>query len=242
MNFKGMNSTLTEISHHQVIIIIPAKNEAASIQRVLNDIKSCFYGTVLVVDDGSTDNTAELARKEGALVISLAFSLGAWGAMQTGLRYAEKQHYQIAITMDADGQHEANSIIVLLEALHQQSCDVMVGECVSRGSWARHVAWELFRFLSGIDLRDLTSGLRAYNRNAIELLSSKIATLLEYQDIGVLMLLHHANLTVKEVNIVMQPRLDGHSRIFSSWWVVGKYMLHTFILTLAFTSRIKFKK
>ncbi|OUD16247.1 glycosyltransferase family 2 protein [Thioflexithrix psekupsensis] len=237
-----MNQHLTEIPHHHVIIVIPAKNEAASIRQVLNDIKACFHGTILVVDDGSTDNTAELAKKEGALVIQLAFSLGAWGAMQTGLRYAEKNGYQVAITMDADGQHEANSIIVLLEALQQQSCDVMIGECVSRGSWARHVAWKLFRFLSGIDLRDLTSGLRAYNKNAIKLLSSKIATLLEYQDIGVLMLLHHANLTVKEVNIVMQPRLDGHSRIFSSWWVVGKYMLHTFILTLAFTNHIKFKK
>lgn len=228
-----------EISHHDVIIIIPAKNEAAAISEVLADIRACFHGTVLVIDDASTDTTAALAEADGAIVVRLPFSLGAWGAMQTGLRYAQRHRYAVAITMDADGQHEAASIPVLLAALQQQACDVVIGEYVARGSRARRFAWGLFRRVSGIALEDLTSGLRAYNQKAIQLLASKTATLLDYQDIGVLMLLHRADLTVREVNILMRPRLAGHSRIFSSWWVVGRYMLHTFILAIAFSAHFK---
>ncbi len=234
-----MNS---EIAHQDVIILIPAKNEAAAIGSVLADIQACFHGTILVIDDASTDNTAELARAAGASVVSLPFSLGAWGAMQTGLRYAKQHRYQVAITMDADGQHEAASISVLLAALQQHQCDVVIGECTARGSLARHFAWAMFRRISGISLEDLTSGLRAYRLPAIRLLASKTATLLDYQDIGVLMLLHRAGLQVREVTISMRPRLDGHSRIFSSWWVVGKYMMHTLILAIAFSTHLKFKR
>ena len=118
-------------------------------------------------------------------------------------------------------------------------CDVIVGAYPQRGSFLRRMAWTIFRKLSGITLEDLTSGLRAYNRTAITLLASTSATLLDYQDMGVLILLHKAGLCVQETPILMHPRIDGHSRIFSSWWAVSRYMLHTGILCLA---RIKQNK
>lgn len=220
-------------SKHSTLIIIPAKNEALSIKKVIADIRVYFQGTILVIDDASTDDTAYLARQSGAVVLSLIFSLGAWGAIQTGLHYACKQGYNNALTMDADGQHEAASIPILLEKLQTKQCDVIIGAYPARGSRARKIAWHLFRYLSGVQLEDLTSGLRAYNHSAMTLLASKSATLLDYQDMGVLMLLTRAGLSIQEVPIFMNPRVDGHSRIFSSWWAVGRYMLHTLILCLA---------
>lgn len=223
----------TSLTHW--IILIPAKNEANTISRVISEIRpSLFQGDVLVIDDASTDNTAELAARAGAKVIRLPFSLGAWGATQTGMRYARDGGYHAAITMDADGQHEADSLPVLQQPLLRQTgVDVVIGAYPQRGSKARRLAWSFFRSLSGLTLEDLTSGLRAYNRRAIELLASPRATLIDYQDMGVLLLLHHAGLRVCEVPVPMSVRATGCSRIFNSWRAVGKYMLYTTTLCIA---------
>jgi glycosyltransferase involved in cell wall biosynthesis len=166
-------------------------------------------------------------------VLNLVCSLGAWGATQTGLRYAVKYKYQTVITMDADGQHKADSLPILFAELElNQNIDVIIGEFTQRGSISRRIAWSFFRKLSGITIKDLTSGLRVYNRKAICLLASSKASLIDYQDMGVLLLLHHAKLHIKEVSIIMQTRVTGHSRIFNSWWNVGNYMLHTLLLCL----------
>jgi glycosyltransferase involved in cell wall biosynthesis len=225
---------MNTLAHYEpLIILIPAKNEVKTVGQVISEIKARFAVTVLVIDDASTDETAQVARAAGAIVLPLAFSLGAWGAIQTGLRYASKHGFNTALTMDADGQHEADSIEALLAPLASKECDVVVGAYPQRGSFLRRIAWSFFRKLSGITLEDLTSGLRAYNRSAITLLASNSATLLDYQDMGVLILLHKAGLRVMETPILMYPRIVGHSRIFSSWWAVSRYMLHTGILCLA---------
>lgn len=220
-----------------MLVVIPAKNEAKSIQMVIQDIKLHFAGKIVVVDDASSDDTAQLAADSGALVIQLPFSLGAWGAIQTGLRYAVKNGYHTVITMDGDGQHQARFIPNLLGGL-DGAC-VVIGAYPQRGSYLRRLAWAMFRYISNIKLQDLTSGFRAYNRTATTLLASRAATLLEYQDMGVLMLLEQAKLKVVEVPIDMQPRLDGHSRIFSSWLAVSYYMLQTLLLCFG---RRNFKK
>ena len=220
-------------NHKPIIILIPAKNEANTIRRVITEVNTKISATIVVIDDASTDDTAKIARAAGATVLLLPFSLGAWGAIQTGLRYAEKHEFNIAITMDADGQHEADSIPTLLTSLAKKQCDVVIGSYPQRGSFLRQFAWSFFRQLSGLVLKDLTSGLRAYNRSAIALLASNSATLLDYQDIGVLILLHRADLKVMETPITMYPRIDGHSRIFNSWVAVSRYMWHTGVLCLA---------
>lgn len=224
-------------SYESCIILIPAKNEVNTVGKVVTEIKQRFPISIVVIDDASTDKTAEVARIAGAHVLSLPFSLGAWGAIQTGLRYTLRKGFDMAITMDADGQHEADSIPHLLTPLMKGQCDVVIGAYPQRGSLLRRLAWSFFRSLSGICLEDLTSGLRAYNRPAMTLLSSKAATLLEYQDLGVLLLLHKARLHVQEIPTLMYPRINGHSRIFNTWWSVSKYMLYTAILCLAHQRR-----
>ena len=90
---------------------------------------------------------------------------------------------------------------------------------------------------TGLTIDDLTSGFRYYNADACRLLAGEEATLLDYQDIGVLLIIRHANLRVAEIPVAMNPRRVGASRVFSSWWTVGRYMLETTLLCLASWNR-----
>ena len=133
--------------------------------------------------------------------------------------------------MDADGQHEVNEIPVLLRSRGQ--ADMVVGAFPERASRLRQVAWDWFRQLAGFDLRDLTSGFRLYNRDVMEVLASPDATLLDYQDLGALLLVRRAGLHICEVPVSMNVRAVGQSRIFNSWFSVAKYMAATTLLCLA---------
>lgn len=215
------------------LIVIPARNEAATISEVVSEIQAQVNAPVMVIDDASTDATVALATQAGALVLTLALPLGAWGATQAGIRYAHAHGYKCVITMDADGQHLSEYIRDLMAPLGDGQADVVIGACPQRASKARLIAWMFFRRLAGFDLADLTSGFRAYNQKAIEVLTSSEATLLDYQDVGVLILLRKSGVRIVEVPVQMRPRQSGASRIFSSWWTVGWYLMQTAILCLA---------
>jgi glycosyltransferase involved in cell wall biosynthesis len=224
--------------YSKLLIIIPAHNESYSISQVVSSLISQEY-EVLVIDDASTDDTAEIALREGAKVMSLVNNLGAWGATQAGLRYANRNAYEMVLTMDADGQHLPGSIPDFLLQHAKREFDVSIGAYPERGSAARRIAWHFFRKLSRLTIADLTSGLRIYNRHAIELLSSPAASLIDYQDIGVLIMLNSSGLALGEIPVKMEERSVGKSRIFGSWWHVFTYMLHTTILCLI---KINFSK
>jgi hypothetical protein len=220
------------IRRDRLLVVIPALNEAASIADVVNRVLALGNTDVLVVDDGSNDETARLASASGAIVLQAPLRQGAWGAMQTGIRHAMREGYSGVVTMDADGQHEPAELARLLQAA-EAGADVVIGACPARGSFMRRQAWRYFRFLTGFAFEDLTSGFRFYNAKACYLLAREEATLLDYQDIGVLLLLHRAGLRVKEVPVAMNPRQFGASRIFYSWWSVARYMAETTLLCLA---------
>lgn len=214
-------------------ILIPAFNESAVIADVIRDIFANCDCPVLVIDDASTDDTIACARQAGATVIPLPAQLGAWGATQTGMRYALRHGYDMAITMDADGQHEASALRELLKPVQQGVADVSIGACTQRGSLLRKVAWGMMKKASGLTLEDITSGFRAYNRNAIREVASWRATLLDYQDIGVLLLLQANDMRIVDVTVAMQARKHGKSRVFHSWLMVIYYMCHTLVLGLS---------
>lgn len=215
------------------IVLIPARNEAATIGPIVRAVRRYLACEVVVIDDASTDGTARIARSAGAVILPLSCNLGAWGGIQTGIRYALKAGYRQVLTMDADGQHLPESLPPLLAALTLGEADVVIGACTERGSRVRRLAWIYFRKLTGLKIEDLTSGFRAYNYVAMTVLASPEATLLDYQDVGVLLLLRHARLKIKEIPVPMHKRDHGGSRVFSSWFIVGKYMLQTSILCLA---------
>lgn len=219
--------------HDRLIALIPAFNEEATIGAIVAQIRRRWHCPVAVIDDCSADGTARVAREAGAIVLPLTLQLGAWGAMQTGLRYALREGYRTAITLDADGQHEPDCIGELLEPLATGVADVAIGAFPERASRARRIAWSYFRWLTGLKLEDITSGFRVYNRAAMTVLASQEASLLDYQDVGVLLILRRKGLRTVEVPVSMQPRAQGASRVFRSWWIVGQYMVQTSVLCLA---------
>ncbi|WP_052347602.1 glycosyltransferase family 2 protein [Imhoffiella purpurea] len=215
------------------MVLIPAHNEASTVGAVVRDVRRRCTRTVVVIDDCSSDDTIAEARAAGAVVLPLPLQLGAWGAIQTGLRYALKMESPFAVTLDADGQHEPAALKSVLKPLLAGEADVVIGAFPARASYLRRLAWRYFRGLTGLELEDITSGFRAYNPKAMKLLASPEASLLDYQDVGVLLILHRNGLRVVEVPVPMQPRTQGISRVFNSWWTVGRYMLQTSLLCIA---------
>ena len=207
-------------------------NEERSIAAVLQDLRARFDFAIIVVDDASSDQTRELASQHGAIVLPHVINLGAWRATQTGLRYALNKGFDAVVTCDADGQHPVQSIAKLLNDADPEH-ELVIGSCTSRGSTGRHIAWRVFRSLSGLGVSDLTSGLRLYRRPAMEVLASRQATMFEYQDVGVLLMLQKLNMRCSEVSVKMNERFDGISRIFHSWGAVLKYLVYTGILSIS---------
>ncbi len=218
---------------NSTVVLIPAHNEEATVGDIVTRVRRLWNCSVVVIDDCSTDATVRVAGVAGATVLPLTIQLGAWGAIQTGLRYALRQGYRTAVTLDADGQHAPEDIGALLRLLATDAADVAIGAFPERASRARRFAWSYFRGLTGLELEDITSGFRAYNAAAMRALASREASLLDYQDVGVLLILRRKGLRIVEAPVAMQPRTAGASRIFRSWWVVGKYMLQTSLLCIA---------
>jgi hypothetical protein len=214
-----------------LLIVIPAKDEAETIGAVIRSLVEKGFHHVFVIDDHSSDGTGDIARAAGAMVARPVLPLGAWGGMQLGIRYAVAHGHEAVITMDADGQHEVAEIPALLAAAGQ--ADVVIGAHPQRASALRQLAWRWFRMIAGFELRDLTSGFRYYNHDAITLLAQDEATLIDYQDVGVLLLLRKAGLRLLEVPVSMNTRQVGRSRIFNSWFSVSRYMVTTTLLCFA---------
>lgn len=219
-----------DLPESEVAVIIPAFNEGNVIAGVIKNIQEASDFPIFVVDDSSTDNTAAVAQQAGATVIPLSVQLGAWGATQTGLRYALRRGYEFVICMDADGQHDAKSLPELLSPVTTSCADVTIGCCPRRGSVLRKIAWVLLKRASGLSLEDVTSGFRAYNKKVMQSLATWQATLLNYQDVGVLLLLQSHDFKIVDIAVGMQPRRNGKSRIFGSWLTVIYYMCYTLLL------------
>ncbi|MEO1081895.1 MAG: glycosyltransferase family 2 protein [Pseudomonadota bacterium] len=212
------------------VVLIPAFNEEGVVGRVIASVRAVCPYPVIVIDDASTDGTRTEAESAGALVLPLVANLGAWGATQTGIRYALKHGFDLAISLDADGQHDPSQINSVAAPVLNGLAHVSIGAYPERGSRARQVAWILLRAVSGIRLEDLTSGFRAYGFDAMRELASWRATYLDFQDVGVLSLLMDKGLRVMDVAVTMRKRENGHSRIFRTWLAVGYYMCHTVLL------------
>jgi glycosyltransferase involved in cell wall biosynthesis len=226
---QGLNPDTPQTN--RLLVVIPARNEAATIGALLQGLRAAGYAQVLVVDDLSDDGTGDIARAGGAMVLRPVLGMGAWGGMQTGIRYGRREGFECVVTMDADGQHEVDELPALLQA--RKNADVVIGAFPQRASRARRIAWGWFRALTGLGLTDLTSGFRCYSGAALKVLASSEATLFDYQDVGTLLLLRRAGVRIVEVPVQMNERVAGKSRIFNSWLTVGRYMAMTTLLCLS---------
>lgn len=214
--------------------VLPAWNEEVAVGKVLAELRRVDpLGYIVVVDDASCDETIKTAESCGAYVLPMVCQLGPWGAMQAGMRYAAEKGCRRVITMDADGQHLPSQIPRLTDAMNQTDANVVIGACSQRGSFLRKCAWTIMKLCSGISAEDLTSGFRVYDRRAVDLLVGEEASYLEHQDMGVLARLLGNGMKVVEVDVEMQSRVSGTSRIFNSWPKVLWYMLQTLLLSVS---------
>ena len=160
---------MTVISKENLLVIVPAFNEAGSIEEVLVELKSFGYN-VLVVSDGSKDATPDIARALSVRVLELPLNLGVGGALRAGFRYAVKEKYAAVVQVDADGQHPADQIKDLITAANINQADLVIGSrflsagtSMEVGVTRRLVMRVLARSSSratGINITDTTSGFR----------------------------------------------------------------------------------
>jgi len=168
---------MVESDSPRVLIIIPAYNEAQSIPRVLDDLREHVpEADAVVVDDGSTDETASVAGRLGAAVLRLPCNLGVGGAMRTGYRYALENGYGLAVQFDGDGQHRADQIRPLLALVIEDGVDLAIGSrLLGSGSYrfsrTRWIGSRLIAAIASLVARwrvtDPTSGFRASSKQMI---------------------------------------------------------------------------
>ncbi|MCX7620758.1 MAG: glycosyltransferase family 2 protein [Acidimicrobiales bacterium] len=199
------------------LVIIPAWNEEAPLPSVLESLATSAPNCdVVVISDGSTDRTAEVARAGGATVIELPFNLGIGGALRAGFRYAVREGYQRAVQFDADGQHDPTQIPVLLEALDNGAELVIGSRFASQAGYrvgkVRGGAMGLLRFtvnrLTGQTFTDTSSGFRGFNRAVLEFFAETYPS--EYMEsVEALLMAHRHGFNVVEVPVQMRERQDG---------------------------------
>jgi glycosyltransferase involved in cell wall biosynthesis len=218
-------------------VVIPARDEAATVGDLTLQILCLYSCRVIVVDDASTDGTTEAAARAGAEVLRLGKRRGAWGALRAGFGIVLRDGGELAVSFDADGQHLPASIGPLVARLAAGGPDVAVGSCPSRAGPLKRFAWAALRALSGCRVRDLTSGLRAYNAGAMRALLEPDAADLEYQDVGVLLKLLDRGLRVEEAPVSMAIRLHGRSRTFPNVVSIGTHFVKSCLHCLARRAR-----
>ncbi len=216
----GDSTALTPVAHPKILLIIPAFNEGESVAKLVSRLRLAVpEADVLVVDDGSTDDTARRACGS-SYVVSLPFNLGIGGAMQTGYRFAEVHGYDIAVQVDGDGQHRPGQVQRLVQQLMDGKTDFVVGSrFLGEGHYAQKPArlvggWLLrwmLRQLTGLHITDCTSGFRAANRRVIRAFAHWYPE--DYPEPEVILLLHRAGYRVAEIAVTMRQRRRGQSSI-----------------------------
>jgi glycosyltransferase involved in cell wall biosynthesis len=203
----------------RILIIMPALNEEESLPATLKELREVVDDhDVLVIDDGSTDATAEVARRAGAVSAQLPFTLGVGGAVRVGLHYAQRNGYDRAVVIDADGQHDPAGITALLDAL-DRGADMAVGSRFAAGTTeypvgrvrrqAMRFLATIVRALTGQRFSDVTSGFRAFDRPVIELLARDYPVEYLADTVEALLIVRYAGFRVDEVPISMRPRAAG---------------------------------
>lgn len=213
--------TKGDLGGRRALVIIPAYNEADAIGRTIRDLRRhAAWADVVVVNDGSRDATAMVARKAGARVLDLPVNLGIGGAVQTGYRYAWEQGYDVALQFDGDGQHRAARLQDVARPVLDGQADLVAGSrfLAPRGMTAygmRRVGIAfLARVLSTVlrqRITDPTSGFRAAGRRAIQLFAAEYPQ--DYPEPESLVLVHRQGLRVAEVPVTMRRRRGGVSSI-----------------------------
>lgn len=205
----------------KAMVAIPAYNEGKNIFSVVEAVK--FHHPevdVVVINDGSRDNTGREAQRAGAFVINLPQNLGIGGAVQTGYIYAKKKGYDAVIQIDGDGQHNPKDLSKMLEAIEKDKVDMVIGsrfveKTDYKSSSMRKLGINFFsRFVSFVckeDFSDTTSGYRAVNKKVIELFARYYPR--DYPEVETIVYASKRGVRIKEISVDMNERQGGKSSI-----------------------------
>jgi len=214
----------------RVCVIIPAYNEAETLPAVIGSVQSELpEADIVVMNDGSVDNTSAIAQSLGVTVLDLPINLGIGGAVQTGIKYAYRNDYDVALELDGDGQHDPSFASALVEKLQENNSDLVIGSRFVassdyRSSPMRQFGIHLFSFLIKLvtakRVYDSTSGFRAYNRRAMEYLSHDYPA--DFPEPESIVMLLSRGFRIIEVPVTMRERQGGVSVVASdvSWRAV----------------------
>lgn len=206
----------------RMLVILPAFNEAANLPITLTHIRQIVpHADILVINDGSIDNTGEVAASHGARVLNMPYNVGIGAGVQTAFQFAHRYDYDIVVRNDGDGQHAPDGITRLVSAMETHQYDVVVGSRFLTGvddygtSPARllgiNILRGLLRLLTGWPVTDPTSGFGAFNRRAIALFAQHYPH--DYPEPESIFILHRCGFTMGEIPITMLPRPHGQSSI-----------------------------
>ena len=204
----------------RILVLIPCLDEGPRIGPLISELHRLHpHADVLVVDDGSRDDTVQQAQRGGAAVLKLPVHLGYGAALQTGYRYALNGDYDVVVQMDGDGQHPPSEVATLLAALGERGCDLVVGsrflgrECYSIPR-LRSLGIALFSkvvsLLASRHITDPTSGFQAMNRRTMRFYQQDFYPY-DYPDADMLLRVHYEGLTFHEEPVVMLAGPAGKS-------------------------------
>jgi glycosyltransferase involved in cell wall biosynthesis len=219
------------------LAIVPAYNEEGSLGAVLEEIRAADPELhVVVINDASTDRTAEIALQAGVAVVHLPFNVGIGGAMQTGYQYAREHGFEVAIQIDSDGQHDANEVGLLLEPIAGDEADMVIGTRFAgvgayKATPGRRMGMVIFsavaRMLVHLRITDPTSGFRAVNRHGIELFARDYPH--DFPEVESNVLAARHGLRIVEVPVLMRERAAGRSSVTT---IRGTYFMIRILLAL----------
>lgn len=205
----------------KTLIIIPAFNEEGSIEKVVNNLTEKFpQYDYLVVNDGSTDETKNICSSNGYQVVNLAINMGIGGAVQTGYRYARDNHYDIAVQIDGDGQHDVSFLAEMIKPIEEKRADVVIGSRFVekegfQSSQIRRVGINFLSILAwiltGVRVKDITSGYRVINQKFIKIFAEDYPSDYPEPEAMVIAAVHGGKIV--EYPVVMRERENGESSI-----------------------------
>ena len=212
---------MTVENKEKILVIIPAYNEEGSIGKVIDEVSHQLpQADILVVNDGSTDETGSIARGKGVLILEHPYNMGIGATMQTGFLYALQNGYNFAVQVDGDGQHDPEYLSELMIPLLKGEVDLVIGsrylgEKGHKSSTPRRIGTRLLSILNSIltgsRITDPTSGFRAFNEKVIDFFSKEYPS--DYPEAESLILLHKKGYTLKEIPVPMRKRQGGTSSI-----------------------------
>jgi glycosyltransferase involved in cell wall biosynthesis len=227
---------------NKYLVAVPAYNEEENIVKVVHSLNRLNVPIdIVIIDDGSTDQTALKAWQSGAKVVSHPTNLGYLAAIQTGFKYAKMQDYPFLIFFDGDGQHDPNCIKDMIEAISQEDVDVVIGSRFLNDrnmkiSTSKMLAIKFFRSIiyrtTKKHITDPTSGFKAFKANVYKRFANSSDFYYDLPDSNFIIDILLQNLSILEIPVNMFDREHGKSKIHHAGLKPFVYMAQTLLSIL----------